>query len=443
MNLPSVSVAMFFALLIVAVDVAIADEPHDSNGQLSPIATAMVSNHCLDCHNRDDATAGIDLEAISTESVSDHSAVWEKVVKKLRAGQMPPSESRRPAESTIAEVLSSLERSLDEIAALHPQPGRAETFRRLTRFEYQNAIRDLLSLDVDVTALLPADSVSHGFDNITVGELSPTLVGRYVAAAQKISRLAIGRSLQSPDVKTFRIPPDVTQEERVEGLPIGTRGGTLMTHTFPQDGEYEIQVRLARDRNEQVEGLSEAHELEMLVDLDRVKLLTVKPSRHSVDSSDEYNPTTDEQVDQHLSARISVTAGPHEIGVAFLKKPSSLLETKRQPLNVHFNMYRHPRLSPAVYQVSITGPLTATGSGDTPSRRKVFVCRPNRTGDEQECAKRIISTLLRRACRQPIDEADMVGPMAMYRQVRDQAVFEQGELRAGRAGAGRSGAGWL
>ncbi len=177
MNQLSASLATLFALLTVGVSlgVAAADEPHASSRPLSPSAQAMISTYCLDCHNSDDLIAGMDLEAISTQSVSEDLAVWEKVVKKLRARQMPPSESGRPTESTIEEVLNSLEGSLDEAAAHHPQPGRTETFRRLTRFEYQNAIRDLLSLDVDVTTLLPADEVSHGFDNITVGELSPTL----------------------------------------------------------------------------------------------------------------------------------------------------------------------------------------------------------------------------------------------------------------------------
>ncbi len=266
--------------------------------------------------------------------------------------------------------------------------------------------------------MLPADEVSHGFDNITVAGLSPTLVNRYISAAQKISRLAIGRSLRSPDGKTIRIRPDVTQEEHVEGLPIGTRGGALIPYTFPQDGEYEIRVRLTRDRNEHVEGLSEPHELELLLDLERVKLFTVKRPRGKAESSDEYDQATHENVDRHLKARVSVTAGPHEIGVAFLKKPSSLLESKRQPLNVHFNMYRHPRIGPAVYQVSITGPFKATGTGDTPSRRRIFVCQPTGPEDEEDCAKRIISTLLRRACRQPINEDDLVRPMALYREAQ-------------------------
>ena len=173
--------------------------------------------------------------------------------------------------------MSQLETALDRAAAERPNPGRTDTFRRLTRTEYQNAIRDLLALDIDAAALLPADEASHGFDNVTVGDLSPTLLDRYITAAQKISRLAVGGARRSPGGDTFRVRPDITQEERVDGLPLGTRGGTLIRYTFPQDGEYDVQVRLARDRNEQVEGLHEPHELEVLLDRERVKSFTVKP----------------------------------------------------------------------------------------------------------------------------------------------------------------------
>jgi hypothetical protein len=267
---------------------------------------------------------------------------------------------------------------------------------------------------------------SLGFDNITVGQLSPTLLNRYVSAAQKISRMAVGRSTNSPDGTTIRIRPDVTQEKRVDGLPVGTRGGALISHTFPQDGEYEIRVRLARDRNEHVEGLREPHELELLLDLDRVALLTVHPLRGTTKTSDDYATASHESIDRHLRTRITVSAGPHQLGVTFLKHSSSLLETRRQPLNVHFNMYRHPRIGPAVYQVSIFGPFNATGPGDTPSRRRIFSCQPTNSADEDDCARRILSLLLRRACRRPVEEEDLVRPLLLYREARAQGSFEDG-----------------
>ena len=394
-----------------------------------PVVQRMVQEHCLDCHSGSDPSAGLDLVSRAAQpgsAVAVHSVeVWERVVRRLKARQMPPSDAPRPDEATYRRVLTALEHQLDQLAADRPRPGRTGTFRRLTRTEYENAIRDLLALQIDGSAMLPADEASHGFDNVTVGELSPTLLYRYISAAQQISQLAVGGSQATAGGKTFRIRPDRTQEERLEGLPIGTRGGALIAYTFPQDGEYEIRVRLARDRNEHVEGLGESHELELLLDLERVKLFTVKPPR-GAKSADDYSKPSHANVDRHLRARIEVTAGRHEVGVTFLKNPSSLLETRRQPLNVHFNMYRHPRIGPAVYQVSIAGPLKAAGPGDTPSRRRVLVSRPSGSEDEEGCARRIIATLLRRACRQPVAEADLAKPMQMFREARGRGDFDEG-----------------
>jgi hypothetical protein len=419
---------IFLMLLILHCETPLvaADERDATKVMTTPDVQKMVRGFCLDCHGSSDPTAGLDLESASKLAVSRNLEVWEKVARRLRARQMPPSDMARPDESTYGTVLASLEKTLDRIAAERPHPGRTDTFRRLTRTEYQNAIRDLLSLDVDVTTMLPGDESSHGFDNITVGELSPTLLYRYVSAAQRISRLALGGSQRSPGGKTIRVRPDRTQEERLEGLPLGTRGGALIPFTFPRDGEYEIRIRLARDRNEHVEGLKESHELELLLDLKRVKLFTVKPPRGKEKPTDEYGKPSHDNVDRHLKVRIWATAGPHQIGVTFLKNPTSLLETKRQPLNVHFNMYRHPRISPAIYQVSITGPFQATGPGDTPSRQRILVSRPTGPEDEETCARRIIATLLRRACRQPIVDEDLIHPMALYREAREQGTFEDG-----------------
>ncbi|MCI0335428.1 MAG: DUF1592 domain-containing protein, partial [Planctomycetes bacterium] len=281
----------------------------------------------------------------------------------------------------------------------------------------QNAIRDLLGLKVDIASLLPTDESSHGFDNITVSDLSPALLNRYLSAAQMISRLAVGRAPRQPREDTFRIRPDITQDVHVEGLPIGTRGGAAIEYTFPQDGVYEIQVRLMRDRNEEVESLSESHELEVLMDRERVRLFTVKPPRGSA---------THQNVDAHLKARIKTTAGPHNVGVTFLAKSSSLLETTRQPLNVHFNFYRHPRIGPAIYQVSIVGPFESSGPGESPSRRRLFVCAPAGSDGEEDCAKRILSNLVRRAYRRPVVDEDLRTPMEFYRRGRAEGDFDSG-----------------
>jgi len=383
----------------------------DPAGDLASLVTA----YCIDCH--DDPASTLALREIAGTEVGRHPIEWEKVVRKLRSRQMPPAGTPRPDETEYEAILSALETALDAAAAEHPDPGRTETFRRLTRTEYQNAIRDLLSLDVDAAAWLPPDEAGHGFDNVTVGGLSPTLLDRYVTAAQRISSLAVGRSGRSPGGETIRIPADRTQEGHVEGLPLGTRGGAVIPYTFPQDGEYEVQIRLTRDRNEEVEGLREPHELVVLLDREQVASFTVTPP------ADASGHAT---VDAHLETRMAATAGPHDLGVTFLKNPFSLPETKRQPYQAHFNMHRHPRLSPAVYQVSIVGPFEAKGPGETPSRRRLFACRPEAADDEEVCATRVLTTVMRRAYRRPVGDEDLAGPMKLYREGRADGDFDAG-----------------
>lgn len=377
----------------------------------------FVDLYCVACHSRDDPEAGLVLDAIGREDVSRNPKTWEKVVRRLVARQMPPAGEVRPTGRTYDAIVTRLENSLDRLAAESPDPGRTDTFRRLNRTEYQNAVRDLLAMDIDASVLLPNDESSHGFDNVTVGDLSPTLLDRYITAAQKISRLAVGGAGRSPGGDMIRIRPDLTQEEHVEGLPLGTRGGALIPYHFPRDGEYEIQLRLARDRNEHLEGLHEPHDLEILLDRERVASFPVKPPR----TEGEH-----QTADAHMKARIRVTAGPHKLGVTFPKEPSSLLETKRQPYQAHYNMHRHPRLSPALYQVSITGPYASTGPGDTPSRRRIFVSVPKEPGEEEAAARQIVSTLVRRAYRRPITDADLRKPMELYRDAREEGDFDAG-----------------
>jgi len=381
-----------------------------------PSRKAFVKEYCADCHNSEDKTGGLALDVISSEEAQRRPEIWEKVVRKLRARQMPPAEMPRPDEAAYEAMLAGLTSELDQAAKEHPRPGRTETFRRLTRTEYQNAVRDLLAVEVDAAALLPADESSHGFDNITVADLSPTLLDRYISAAQKISQLAVGNPRRSPGGETFRPRADLTQEQHVAGLPLGTRGGLLVPYTFPQEGEYEIQVRLTRDRNEEVEGLHEPHELVLLIGSEQAATFTVTPPKDKDYAS----------VDAHLKYRLHVAAGPHKVGVAFLKQPFSLLETRRQPYEARFNTHRHPRLTPAVYQVSITGPFAAASGGDSPSRRKIFICHPDSTNEEEACGRRILATLARRAYRRPVTDADLEKPLALFRQARAESGFDAG-----------------
>ncbi|MBC8166766.1 MAG: DUF1592 domain-containing protein, partial [Bryobacteraceae bacterium] len=378
---------------------------------------AVISQYCTACHNSKVKAAGFVLEAAGVQNPSQSAEEWEKVVRKLRSRSMPPPGLPRPDESTYNAILGSLESSLDSAAKAAPNPGRMDTFRRLNRTEYQNVVRDLLKVDVDVTGLLPSDDASHGFDNVTVGDLSPTLLERYLSAARKISRLAIGSPIRSPGGDTFNIPPDLTQEEHLGELPIGTRGGTAIRYTFPLDAEYDIQLRLARDRNEHVEGLRERHEVELMVDNNRVRLFTVEPPPKNGDHH---------LVDEQLRVRIPVTAGPHLVAATFPKKPSALLETERQPYPAHFNMDRHPRITPALYSITVNGPYDAKGPGETPSRQQIFVCRPANPGEDDACAKRILTKLMRRAYRRPVVDSDLKRPLKFYAEARKEGGFEAG-----------------
>jgi mono/diheme cytochrome c family protein len=402
----------------------------------TPVATAgqspatssqrqFIDRYCVTCHNDRLKTGGLSLDRADVSRPDAQPEVWEKVVRKLRTGVMPPPNMLQPPKADRIALVTWLETSLDAASAAKPNPGRTETLRRLNRTEYQNAIRDLLALDVDAASLLPADESGQGYDNVIVGDLSPTLLDRYISAAQKISSLAVGRTQSSLQNDIIRLPADLSQEEHMPGLPIGTRGGLSVSYTFPQDGEYDIQIWLARDLAGSVGGVREPrqHELLVLVDRETVGTFTIhKPA----------NPDDDTTLDKNLKLRVPVHAGPHNLGVTFIKEGSSLIETARQPTQSRFNERRHPRTAPAISQVSVTGPYAAKGAEDTPSRRRLFVCRPAGQDKEQEdkCAREILSTLMRRAYRRPIAKADIEEPMAFYREGRAQGDFDAGIERA-------------
>jgi hypothetical protein len=377
---------------------------------------SVLGEYCLDCHDGAVAQGGLDLERLSRDEITRHPVEWEKVIRKVGSRQMPPAGKDRPTDPVGDDLVARLAAILDAAAEKSPDPGRGESLRRLSRTEYGNAIRDLLALEIDATALLPKDDASHGFDHVGLRDLSPTLLNRYLTAAEKIARLAVGTPGRGPDGDTYRAAPDRTQEDHLPGLPAGTRGGMLLEHTFPRDGVYEIQIRLTRDRNEHVEGLREPHELEVLIDREPAARFTVSPPR-----DDDHD-----RVDAHLKARVTVAAGPHRLGVTFLRNPASLPETKRQPYHARYNMHRHPRLGPAVYQVSIEGPYDSTGPGDTPSRRRIFATRPTGKEDEDRCAREILGTLARRAYRRPAVGADLERLEEVFRRGRDARDFEAG-----------------
>src|SRR6266446_9993523 len=380
-----------------------------STGAVAPVSShrRVIDRYCVTCHNQKLKTAGLMLDEAGVANPGATGEIWERVVRKLRTSTMPPPNMPQPSVEDRTALLSWLETSLDKAAAAKPNPGRTDTLRRLNRTEYQNAIRDLLLLDIDANSLLPPDESGYGFDNVTVGDLPPALLDRYISAAQKISRLAIG-SLPSLESDIIRVPPDLTQEEHVEGLPIGTRGGVSVRYNFAQDGEYDIQVYLARGYSGNIDGLRDAQPHEMKVLLDRTPIGTITVQKPA-DGDDSL-------LDKNFKIRVPVKAGPHDVGVTFVRNSSSLLETARQPLQAHFNERRHPRLTPGISQFAITGPYAARVADDTPSRRRIFVCRPAAPREEDACAKKILSTLMRRAYHRSISEADVERPMAFYRE---------------------------
>jgi mono/diheme cytochrome c family protein len=380
----------------------------------------FLNRYCATCHDQRQKSGGLSLVEADVSRPDAQPEVWEKVVRKLRTGVMPPPNMPQPSAVDRLAILTWVENSLDAASAAKLNPGRTETLRRLNRTEYQNAIRDLLALDIDAASLLPADESGHGFDNVNLGDLSATLLNRYISAAQKISRLAVGSTQSSLQSDIIGLPADLTQEDHLPGLPIGTRGGVSTSYMFAQDGEYEIQVLLARNLAGVVSGLRDSRPHQMLVLLDREPVHTFTISRESIG---------DEVLNEEaLKVRVPVKAGPHGLAVTFVKEGSSLIDTPRQPTESRFNDRRHPRTAPAVDQISVTGPYAPKGASDTPSRRRLFVCQP--TGqdkqEEEKCAAAILSTLMRRAYRRPVAKADVDELMAFYRQGRAEGDFDLG-----------------
>ncbi|MCM8537705.1 MAG: DUF1592 domain-containing protein [Lentisphaeraceae bacterium] len=375
----------------------------------------LLGKFCYDCHDSEMQKGKFNIEDLLSKPLKEHLEKWEDVLGHIDARKMPPKEKKRPSEEQYESLTQSLIETLDKLAYENDNPGRTSSIRRLTRTEYQNAIRDLLDLDVDATTLLPTDPSSHGFDNITVEGLSPSLLERYISASQKISRLAIGRSYNKPEGRTVRVRPDVTQEDHVPGLPHGTRGGVIIKHSFPQDGEYEVRVHLARDRNEHVEGLFAKHTMEFLLNNKSKASFEIKWMKHA------------HKIDQHLHKKLHVKAGSHDLGITFIKQSRVIEPYYRQPYESKINYHRSPRQSPAVYQVSIIGPLSKENKGESPSRKKVFIVYPKNKSEELSCAKEIIKNLARKAYRRPATENDVKRLLPFFQEGKELgASFDAG-----------------
>jgi mono/diheme cytochrome c family protein len=385
---------------------------------------ALLDQYCVTCHNERGKTAGLMLDKLDLNRVSEGAEIWEKVIRKLRGGMMPPTGRPRPSNDDVHHFVSWLETSLDRAGTGKPNPGRA-SIHRLNRTEYGNAIRDLLALEVTVSELLPADDESNGFDNIAdVLKLSPSLLEQYLAASKKISSLAVGNPSIPAVTQRYAMPPDISQEDHIEGLPLGTRGGMLIRHNFPLDGQYDFRIFLLRNIVGYMKGLEWPHQVEITIDGERVFIAQVGGEEDNKMSDANFAAAAD-VIDARLKTRISVKAGPREVGVAFIRKNSAEYD---EPLQAYSRDHDLQNMNgiPLIEHMDINGPYEAMGPGDTPSRRRIFVCRPANTADETPCAKKILSSLARRAYRQPMSDADVDHLMSFYRVGRKDGGFEDG-----------------
>jgi len=360
---------------------------------------AVLNRYCLTCHSARLKTGGLALEGLAVAQAGQQPQIWEKVARKLRTGMMPPANAPRPDRAMLDGLATSVETAIDRAAAAAPNPG-APSLHRLNRTEYANAVRDLLALPVDAATLLPGDDSSEGFDNLaSTLSVSPALMQAYVSAAAKISRLAVGDPTISTDLTTYQAPRGMSQATQREGLPLGTRGGLLVTHVFPLDAEYEFRVGRGGAGFFGLPAVGVDDDVEITIDGQRAQTVGRTPPRGGI--------------------KLKVPAGPHAIGVAVVRKSN--------PRGVD-DLFSELASTAGVNSLGINGPINATGPGDTPARRRIFICRPTSAADEIPCARRILSSLATRAMRRPLSEKDPSIDMLLgfYDSGRKLRGFEAG-----------------
>jgi hypothetical protein len=404
---------------------------------------ALLDRYCIACHNDKLKTSGLTLEAVDLMQVADHAEILEKVARKLGTGQMPPPGRPRPDKPVAEDFVKALELALDSAAAKSPNPGRL-TAHRLTRYEYANVIHDLLGLDVDAAALLPADNGGVGFDNnADVLSVTPALMNRYISAATKISRLAIGDPTIRPTIQVYKAPVWGTQTVRMnEDLPFGTHGGLVARHTFPLEGTYHIKLRLERSVDGGwVHGIDDEHEIELRVDDVLVKRFKVGGKYKGMDPGIALAIPEDDiegqtlhayrmEVDKDLQLDMVVKAGPRLVTAAFVDhrpSESEMIPKAARSIKGSIDDVVRP---PAIGSIEISDPLRGQTPQDTPSRRLIFVCRPVSARDEDQCARKILGGLARRAYRRPVSQTDLQEMMELYSLGRREGDFDAGIGRA-------------
>ena len=359
-------------------------------GAAPSVAQSVVDESCVGCHNDRLRRGELTLAGLDVTRPDSSNPIWEKVIRKVRTGMMPPPGVRRPDPASLESLAATLEAALDGASAAHPDPGRP-ALHRLNRTEYRNVVRDLLNIDIDVTKLLPPDDMTRGFDNIAdVLTISPTLMDSYVRAAGTLSRLAVGDAALAPATEVYKVPQMLSQLDHVEGTPMGTRGGIAVRHFFPADGEYTFGLTLYGENGGQLFGTRQRDEqIEVAVDGDRVALLDIDPAMLIMD--------------ELRTKPIKVAAGPRMLSASFIRRahgPAVDLVMRFETTLINIaaegpGVVVFPHLS----TLGVTGPSNITGLGDTPSRRKILTCRPVNPKSEEPCARKILSTLARQAYR--------------------------------------------
>jgi len=437
----------------LSAEVARAQTPTAARPATTAAATsvdrALLDKYCVNCHSERLKRGGLVLAGIDVEHLGTNAETWEKVARKLRSREMPPAGSPRPDEATYDAYANSLENALDRVAAANPNAGRV-AIHRLNRNEYTNAIRDILKLEVDGTTLLPSDETGYGFDNIAnVLSMSPGLLERYKLAAWKVSRLAVGDMTMKPAIDQYKISRLLVQDERMnDDLPFGSRGGGIIKHNFPLDREYSIRLELQRAYAAHViRGISQKEQIDVRLNGERVKLFTI--GGECVGSKEPrcqaFHPTFADAIangqsqvrelpaeydltaDKDLVVRFHAKAGPGVIGVSFLRTGDGAVEgagPPRLPATTSQNDSSQGLM--AIEAVRLEGPFDATGSGETPSRQRIFVCHPASAAEEGACAKKILSTIARRAYRRPVTDQDVQRLMPFYQKGRSAGTFDSG-----------------
>ena len=408
----AILVALVGAVSVVAQQTA-------ATQKATPDNKATIDKYCATCHSNKARTAGLSLQDLDLNKAPEAAETWEKAIRKLRVGAMPPQGAPRPDKATTDGLATFLETSLDRAYAANPNPGRA-SMHRLNRTEYTNAIRDLLALNVDGAALLPPDDESSGFDNIAdVLRVSPSLMERYLSASWNISREAIGDSRIVATTATYRVRPDLSQDQHIDGLPLGTRGGIVEPHTFPLDGEYVIKVRLWRNTFDLMRGMEDSHEIELNLDGVRVASVTIGGREDFMKMA--ANPGEfGTALDQKLTARVRVKAGVHTVSADTVLRSHAVKDDLVKPFLRTTVDGLDITGDPSVDRLTVEGPFNSTGVGDTASRRRIFVCRPANTSDELPCARKILSALARNAFRRPVTDTDLETLLSFYQRGRNQ-----------------------